>query len=334
MTNFARPILLAVGLALLTGGCSVNSAQQQRGAIKIDGSSTVYPITESIAQAYTKTQANPVEVSVGFSGTGGGFNKFCRGETDISNASRPISEAEMATCDVEGIRFYELPVAFDALTVVVNKQNTWAQDITLEELKSLWQSSAQGQVTRWNQVRSSWPNQPITLFGPGSDSGTYDYFSEVVVSGDPRSDFIASEDDEILAKGVGQEKNALGYFGLAWYDEFQDSLTALAIDSGNGAVAPSPDTVASAQYQPLSRPLFIYVNFKSAQANPAVREFVRFYLENAANIVDSIGYVPLTEEGYHIAWVNYQEGETGTAFDGKPQPNLTVAELLRKTKRF
>ena len=334
MKKTAVPILVALGLALIAGGCSSEANQQQRGAIAIDGSSTVYPITTTIAQDYKQQDSNPVEVKVSFSGTGGGFKKFCAGETDISNASRPISDGELQACDAAGIRFYELPVAFDALTVVVNKQNTWAQDITLAELKALWQAAAQTKVTRWNQVRSSWPNQPIVLYGPGADSGTYDYFSEVVVEGDSRSDFVASEDDKILATGVGQDKNALGYFGFAWYDEFQDRLNALAVDGGGGPIEPSPQTVASAQYQPLSRPLFIYVNFKSAQTNPAVREFVKFYLENAADIVDGVGYVPLTEEGYHIAWVNYQEGETGTAFDGKPQPNLTVAELLRKTKRF
>jgi phosphate transport system substrate-binding protein len=273
-------------------------------------------------------------VDVSFSGTGGGFEKFCAGETDISNASRPILEEEMAACNEAGIRFYELPVAFDALTIVVNQENDWAGDITVEELKTLWEPGAQGKVTRWNQVRPSWPDRPIALHGPGLDSGTYDYFAEVIVGQDTRSDFAASEDDEIIAEGVGADPNALGYFGLAYYDEHQDTLKALAVDGGSGFVEPNPETVVRAEYQPLSRPLFIYVNFESAQTNLAVKDFVQFYLENAATTVDTVGYVPLNEEGYHIAWINFQEGEVGSAFDGVPQPNLTIAELLRKTKRF
>jgi phosphate transport system substrate-binding protein len=323
-----------LGLTLIAAGCSAPEATQQRAAIRIDGSSTVFPITQAIAEAYNTTNADSVEVDVSFSGTGGGFEKFCAGETDISNASRPIVEDEIAACNAAGIRYYELPIAFDALTVVVNPQNTWVEDITIQELKSLWEPAAQGKITQWNQIRSNWPAQTIELYGPGLDSGTYDYFAEVVVGSDTRSDYVASEDDEVLAAGVGDNPNALGYFGLAYYDKHQDSLKALAIDSGSGAVAPIPENVVRAQYNPLARPLFIYVNFASAQQNPAVREFVQFYLENAPSLVDDVGYVPLPEEGYHIAWVNFQEGEVGTAFDGVPQPNLTIAELLRKTKRF
>lgn len=334
MNKPGSPLAIALGLALVTAGCSQEAQQLPRQPIKIDGSSTVFPITDAIANAYNETQPDPVEVDVSFSGTGGGFEKFCAGETDISNASRPISEAEMAACDEAGIRFYELPVAFDALTLVVNQENDWAEDITVEELNTLWEPTAQGKVTRWNQVRPSWPDAPIALHGPGLDSGTYDYFAEVIVGEDTRSDFAASEDDEIIAEGVGRDPNALGYFGLAYYDEHQDTLNALAVDSGNGPIEPSPDTVVTAEYQPLSRPLFIYVNFESARTNLAVKDFVQFYLENAATTVDTVGYVPLNEEGYHIAWVNFQEGEVGSAFDGIPQPNLTLAELLRKTKRF
>jgi phosphate transport system substrate-binding protein len=334
MNKLGSPLAIALGLALVTAGCSQEAQQQQRQPIKIDGSSTVFPITDAIANAYNETQPDPVEVDVSFSGTGGGFEKFCAGETDISNASRPILEAEMAACNEAGIRFYELPVAFDALTIVVNQQNDWTEDITVEELNTLWEPAAQGQITRWNQIRPSWPDTPISLHGPGLDSGTYDYFAEVIVGEDTRSDFAASEDDEIIAQGVGRDSNALGYFGLAYYDDHQDTLKALAVDSGNGPIEPSPDTVVTAEYQPLSRPLFIYVNFESVRTNPAVKDFVQFYLENAPATVDDVGYVPLTEEGYHIAWVNFQEGEVGSAFDGVPQPNLTIAELLRKTKRF
>jgi phosphate transport system substrate-binding protein len=240
----------------------------------------------------------------------------------------------MAACDEAGVRFIELPIAFDALTVVVNGQNDWAEYITVEELETLWEPSVQGEITRWNQVRSSWPDRPINLYGPGLDSGTYDYFTEVIIGNDSRSDFTASEDDEIIARGVAQDPDGLGYFGLSYYDEFQDTLKALAVDSGSGPVEPSAETVVNGEYQPLSRPLFIYVSFTSAQTNPAVRNFVEFYLDSAPEQVDNVGYVPLTEEGYHIARVNFEEGEVGTAFEGQPQPNLTIAELLRKTKRF
>lgn len=334
MMNRVRPAAAVLGLALVAVGCSTPETVEQRAPIRIDGSSTVFPITQAIADAYNTENTDSVEVDVSFSGTGGGFEKFCAGETDISNASRPIVEDEIAACDAAGIRYYELPVAFDALTVVVNPQNTWAEDITVEELKALWEPAAQGKITQWNQVRPDWPTESISLYGPGLDSGTYDYFAEVVVGSDTRSDFVASEDDEILAEGVANNPNALGYFGLAYYEENQDSLKALAIDGGNGAIAPTTENVEKALYNPLARPLFIYVNFKSAQTNPAVREFVQFYLENAPTLVDDVGYVPLPEEGYHIAWVNFQEGEVGTAFDGIPQPNLTIAELLRKTKRI
>lgn len=333
MKKLTRPGAMALGLGLIAVGCS-SQATQSQGAITIDGSSTVFPITEAIAEAYNQMQQNPVNVSVSFSGTGGGFEKFCAGETDINNASRPILDAEIAACDDAGVRFLELPVAFDALTVVVNQGNTWAEDITLEELKTLWEPDAEGKITRWSQVRSSWPDQPITLYGPGLDSGTYDYFTEVVVGEDSRSDFADSEDDEQLVQGVSRDPNALGYFGFAYYDQNQADLKALAIDAGNGPTLPSAATVSSAEYQPLSRPLFIYVNFASAQSNPDLRDFVKFYMETAPEVVTEGGYVPLPEEGYHIAWVNFHEGEVGTAFGGEPQPNLTIAELLRKTKRF
>jgi len=334
MNKLVSPLVIILGVALVTVGCSPEAQKQQRQSIKIDGSSTVFPITDAIADTYNETQSNPIEVDVSFSGTGGGFEKFCAGETDINNASRPILEAEMELCNEAGIRFYELPVAFDALTIVVNQENDWVDTITVEELKTLWEPSAEGQVTRWNQVRSSWPDRPITLHGPGLDSGTYDYFAEVIVGENTRNDFAASEDDEMIAARVGADPNALGYFGLAYYAEHQDTLKALAVDSSSGPIEPSPETVVTAEYQPLSRPLFIYVNFESTRTNPAVNDLVQFYLENAPETVDEVGYVPLTEEGYHIAWINFQEGEVGSAFDGMPQPNLTIAELLRKTKRF
>ncbi len=337
---------LALGLSLLVVSCSSTTSGapegtspqpddlvQQRRAVVVDGSSTVFPITEAIATAYNAQASNPVEVDVSFSGTGGGFTKFCAGQTDISNASRPISTAEIATCDANDVRYYELPVAFDALTVVVNPQNTWVNDITVAELKKIWAPSAQSRITNWSQVRPGWPDQPLTLFGPGLDSGTYDYFAEVIVGQGTRSDFVASEDDELLVRGVAQTPGALGYFGLAYFEENSATLKAVPVDNGSGPVMPTTENVVRATYEPLARPLFIYVNYTSAQRNPAVREFVEYYLKIAPEVVQQVGYIPLTEEAYNIALVNFHQGKAGTAFDGKPQPNLTLSEVLRKTKR-
>ncbi len=337
---------LAFGLSLLVAGCSSTTSgapqgtspqpdapvQQQRTVV-IDGSSTVYPITEAIAESYNAEANNPVEAEVSFSGTGGGFQKFCQGQTDISNASRPITDEEIAACDANNVRYYELPVAFDALTVVVNPQNTWASDITVAELKKMWEPSAQGRIRNWSQVRPGWPDQPLTLFGPGLDSGTYDYFSEVVVGQDTRSDFVASEDDDLLVQGVARTPGALGYFGLAYFEANPGNLRAVPVDNGSGPIAPTAENVIRATYEPLARPLFIYVNYTSAQRNPAVREFVEYYLEMAPAVVSAVGYIPLTEEAYNIALVNFHQGEVGTAFAGAPQPNLTLSEVLRKTKR-
>jgi phosphate transport system substrate-binding protein len=339
---------LAVGLSFLIAGCSSTTSGapqgtspqpdappvQQSRTVIIDGSSTVYPITQAIAESFNAQKAGGLEADVSFSGTTGGFRKFCAGETDISDASRPISNEEIAACDANQVRYFELPIAFDALTVVVNPDNTWADVISVEELKAMWEPGAQGRVTNWSQVRPGWPDQPLTLFGPGLDSGTYDYFSEVIVGQGTRSDFVASEDDELLVRGVAETPGALGYFGLAYFEENADILKALPIDSGDGPVEPTVENVVDASYQPLSRPLFIYVNYTSAQRNPVVRDFVSYYLEMAPKVVEEVGYIPLTEEAYNIALVNFQQGEVGTAFDGQPQPNLTLGEVLRKTKRI
>lgn len=338
---------LALGLSLLVASCSSTTSgapegtspqpdapTQQRRTVVVDGSSTVLPITEAIAAAYNAADSNPVEVQVSFSGTGGGFEKFCAGQTDISNASRPITADEIAACDASNVRYYELPVAFDALTVVVNPENTWANDITVAELKKIWEPSAQGRINNWSQIRPDWPNQPLTLFAPGLDSGTYDYFAEVIVGQDTRSDFVASEDDELLVQGISQAPGALGYFGLAYFEQNSGTLKSVSVDSGSGPVAPTAENVIQAAYEPLARPLFIYVNYTSAQRNPAVRDFVEYYLETAPKVVQEVGYIPLTEEAYNIALVNFHSGEVGTAFDGLPQPNLTLGEVLRKTKRI
>lgn len=304
--------------------------------IIVDGSSTVYPITEKIATAFNTEPDHQLDVTVNFSGTGGGFAKFCAGETDISNASRPITKAEMKACLDAMVAYIELPIAFDALSVVTHKSNDWAKSITLEELKTMWEPAAEGQVTNWSQVRSDWPDKPLKLYGAGTDSGTFDYFTEAVMgeAGASRTDYVASEDDEVLVDGVSQDPNALGYFGLAYYETNQDKLNLVAIDSGNGPVTPSRETVENAQYQPLSRPLFIYVNAKKAQDKPALEDFVKFYLQKASEIVTTVGYIPLPAEGYNLAKIHFERGKVGTVFGGSSVFNLTIGELLRKQAEY
>ncbi|MEO1400493.1 MAG: PstS family phosphate ABC transporter substrate-binding protein [Cyanobacteria bacterium J06635_1] len=300
--------------------------------IAIDGSSTVYPISDEMAEQFQFEYPDAPSIEVTFSGTGGGFEKFCAGETDISDASRPISLTEMETCKAAGIKFIELPVAFDAITVVTHPDNTWAQDITLDELKTLWSGTA----TQWNQIRSDWPAEPITLFGPGADSGTFDYFNEVVIGEDSssRTDYTASEDDNELVAGVQQDPNALGYFGFAYYKDNQANLNALAVDSGDGPVVPSGETIRSADYQPLARPLFIYVNVDKADNNPTLQAFIEYYLAHARTRVPAIGYEPLPNEAYAIALDHFQNQKVGSVFDGKAQPDLTIEQLLEKEAAF
>lgn len=326
----------ALGLSTALLARSHPLAAQEISSIKIDGSSTVYPITKEVVERFQVNQEQPVTIEIEFSGTGGGFDKFCRGETDISNASRPIQLDEMAACDSAEVRFIELPVAFDALTVVVNPQNNWLDNITLEELAKIWSPNAEQKITRWNQVRASFPDEPLNLYGPGIDSGTFDYFTEAIVgeAGASRTDYTASEDDNILVQGIIQNSNALGYFGLAYYEPNSEEMKAVAIDSGKGPVLPSKSTVISASYQPLSRPLFIYVNAASAQKNPALRRFINYYLAIAQEIVSEVGYIPLSEEAYHIAKITFNKGEVGTVFEGKSEFNLTILELLRKQAGF
>lgn len=328
-----KNFVLIAGVAALLNSCA--EVQSQQKPIKIDGSSTVFPITNAIAKNYQTTNPN-TKVETGFSGTTGGFRKFCTKEVDIANASRPINAQEMQTCNKAGVRFIELPVAFDALTIVVHPQNNWVKDITVAELKRIWEPAAEGKITNWNQVRPEWPDRPLKLFGPGKDSGTFDYFTEAVIGqvDDSRNDYTASENDDVIAKGVMQDPNALGYFGLAYYEENQGKLKAIPVNSGKGAIAPSLKTVESSQYQPLARPLFIYVNAKAAQDNPALRDFVKAYIKNAPQVVKTVGYVPLPAEGYRLAEVHFNRAKVGTVFDGKSQLDLTLAELLRKQAKF
>lgn len=329
------PLILSLGASTLAASCAPVPSQKPQ-AITIDGSSTVYPVTKAVAQEYQEKTQDAVNVTVNFSGTSGGFKKFCAGETDISDASRPIQTAEIETCRAAGVRYVELPVAFDALTVVVNPKNDWVESLTVEELKKMWEPAAEGKITRWNQIRPDFPDSPLNLFGPGADSGTFDYFTEAIVgmSDSSRTDYVASEDDNILVQGVSQDPNALSYFGLAYYEQRQNQMKAVAIDNGKSPVLPSRNTVEKAQYQPLARPLLIYVNLEKAQKNPALRDFVAFYLENAPAIVTKIGYIPLPDEAYHINQVKFYKGEVGTVFEGKSQFDLTIPELLRKQEQF
>lgn len=304
--------------------------------IKIDGSSTVFPVTEAVAEDFQKAKKGAINVTVGISGTGGGFKKFCRGEIDIADASRPISKKEMEACKEAGIRYVELPVAYDALTVVVNPKNTWAKSMTVAQLKKIWEPDAQGKITNWNQIDPSWPSEPLTLFGPGADSGTFDYFTEAIVgkSKASRGDFTASEDDNVLVQGVSRDKGALGYFGFAYYVENQKKLNAVAIDNGKGKpVLPSAEAVENGTYVPLSRPIFIYVSEKSL-AKPEIKEFVQYYLQNAPKLVAEVQYVPLPQAAYKTAMQHLEQKKFGTVFGGEADVGVKIDELLKREAKL
>lgn len=316
--------LAAIGLA-----SAPHAAMAQ--TVKVDGSSTVFPITEAVAEEFQIQKRGKVHVTVGIAGTGGGFKKFCRGETDISDASRPILAAEMAICKTAGIKYIELPIAYDALTVVVNPKATWVDQVTVAELKKMWEPAAQGSVTKWSQVNSKWPNQPLKLFGPGSDSGTFDYFTEAVngKSKSSRGDFTASEDDNVLVQGVTQDQNALAYFGFAYYAANVGKMKALkVVNSAGQAVGPSDAAVLDGSYNPLSRPIFIYVNVDSLK-KAEVKEFVEFYLSNAADLVKEVKYVPLAPSAYQMAKEHVKNLKIGTVFGGEAKVGLRVEDLLK-----
>jgi phosphate transport system substrate-binding protein len=315
--------LVFLGAAPLAGFAQV---------VKVDGSSTVFPITEGIAEDFQKANKG-MKVTVGVSGTGGGFKKLCRGETDVQNASRPILQSEIDACKAAGVEYYELPVAFDALTVVINPKNTWLKEATVAELKTLWEPAAQGKVLRWNQVNPKWPDQPIKLFGAGADSGTFDYFTEAIVgkAKSSRGDFTASEDDNVLVQGVSGDVNAIGYFGYAYYAENTSKLKALPIieKAGKPAVAPSPKSVADGSYQPLARPIFIYVNAKSL-AKPEVKKFVDFYMANGAAMANSVKYVALPKVVYEYNLKHMAQGQKGTKFGGRNEVGVSIEDLVKR----
>lgn len=276
-----------------------------RPRIFIDGSSTVFPISEAMAEEYQTLKRGRVLVTVGVSGTGGGMKKFCRGQIDLANASRVISPEEKKKCESQGIRFYEIPVAYDALTVMVHPSNTWVNELSLEELHRIWASDSQNKIRKWSQVRSGWPEQDLHLYGPGTDSGTFDYFTEVVngKAKSSRGDYSASEDDNVLLQGMLQDPLALGYLGFAYYKPFKNKLKAVPIINPRTqkAVLPSESTVSDGSYFPLSRPLFIYINAKALLDKEYLREFVTYYLDSAPTIVPDTGYIPLSPKSYNLA---------------------------------
>lgn len=300
------------GSVLMAGAAE---AQNFVGNITIDGSSTVYPITEAVAEEFRKEQPD-VRVTVGISGTGGGFKRFAKGETDISDASRPIQAQEAAAANEAGIEFIELPVAYDGLSIVVNPANDFVEQLTVDQLRKIF--LADNPATTWNQVNPAWPNRPIKIYSPGTDSGTFDYFKEVVASGKRdaiRSDMSVSEDDNVLVTGVAGDRDAIGYFGFAYYEENKSKLKVVPIvDPNTGkAVTPTAETIEASTYAPFSRPLFIYVNSRSA-ARPAVRAFIEFYLEEAPYLAADVGYVALPRNVYAKAQANFRQLKTGTAY--------------------
>jgi phosphate transport system substrate-binding protein len=319
----------ALALGLMAFGAPERAEAQ--AAIKIDGSSTVFPISEAFAEEFQISKRGKVRVTVGMSGTGGGFKKFCRGETDMSNASRPILAEEMELCRKNGVKYIELPVAFDALTVVINPNNNWVKGnaMTVADLRKMWEPAAQGRINSWKQVRAEWPAEKLMLFGPGADSGTFDYFTEAIngKAKASRGDFTASEDDNTLVSGVVNNKSALGYFGFAYYAAHKDKLRAVAIDGGKGPVLPSIENVVNGTYTPLSRPLFVYVRDTSAN-RPEVREFVQFMMKQGGALVGEVGYVPLPQKAYDLAWQHFDNKKLGTVFGGHNKVGITIDQLL------
>jgi phosphate transport system substrate-binding protein len=301
MVNRKWSVLLTVAAFACGGGGDAGQAGGDgaalSGTITADGSSTVFPITQALAEEFTRAHNGAVHVTVGNSGTGGGFKRFCVGETDMSNASRPIKDEEKQLCAQNGIEFTEMQVAYDGLSVLAHPSNSFATCLTVPELKKIWEPGSQ--VKRWSEVRAAFPNQEIKLYGPGTASGTFDYFTEVIngKAQASRADYTASEDDNVLVQGVSGDQHSLGYFGYAYYEQNKDKLKLVAVDGGSGCVTPSPETIKNGTYKPLSRPLLIYIS-KKAMARPEVQGFLKFYNENASALIPQVGYVPLDDAKY------------------------------------
>ena len=313
-----------------TGSTAPIALSSLEGDISIDGSSTVFPITEAMAEEFGIATEGNVRITVGVSGTGGGFSKFCAGETVISDASRPIKQSEVDLCAEGGIEFVEIPVAIDGLSVMVNPSNDFVECMTVDELHTIWAPEAEEVITRWNQVRPEWPDEKIGLYAPGVDSGTFDYFTETVngESQASRADFLPSEDDNVLVTGISGDRGSLGYFGYAYYAENADRLKLLSIDGGDGCITPTEETINNGTYAPLSRPLFIYVA-ADALNQPQVKAFVEYYLDEAnRGLVSETGYIPLPSTVYDLALAKFQNGKTGAAFGGDARLSGTVEEVL------
>ena len=345
--QLSRVLLLVSAVGLAGCGGVQNGAATPAGTapaaatttVTLDGSSTVFPISEAVAEEFQK--ANPgVRVTVGISGTGGGFQKFCRAETDISDASRPITAKEVEACAAAGITFVELPIAYDGLAVVANPKATWIDHLTVAELKTTWAPEAQGKVMRWSQVRAGWPDREMHLFGAGVDSGTYDYFTQAVVGkeGSSRGDFTSSEDDNVLVQGIANDELAIGFMPYAYYIENKAALKLVAVDDGkadNGAgpILPSIEAVKGGTYQPLSRPVFIYVSVK-ALAKPEVVSFVDYYLAKGGALAEEVGYVPLGDAGYGLVQGHFKARTLGSVFEhAGSQVGLTIEQLLRRESK-
>jgi len=338
MTQFVtlkRSLLLGV-ITLVCWQQAFAAVPELKGTIKIDGSSTVYPITEAVTEDFQKT-FKEVNVTVGISGTGGGFKKFAAGEIDIADASRPIKQAEIEACQANKIEYVELPIAYDALSVVVNPKNTWVTSLTIKELAKIWSPDAQGKIMKWSDVRPGWPETPIALFGPGTDSGTFDYFTEAVVGkqGSSRGDYTSSEDDNVLVQGVAGTQGALGFFGVSYYEGNKDKLKIVPIDdekaeNGAGPMLPTQENVLKGAYSPLSRPLFVYAR-KDALDRPEVKEFVAFYIKNVPALATEVGYIKLPEKVYALTTERFSKKVIGTLFGGAgSQVGMTLEDLLKK----
>lgn len=331
-TLFGCLAFTACGGATETGGGGGAAPQ----IIRVDGSSTVYPITEAVAEDFQRAKPGS-RVTVGISGTGGGFQKFCRDEIDIADASRPIKPIEAAACAKAGVQYIEIPVAYDGLAIVVHPKNTWATSMTVAELKKLWEPAAQGKIMRWNQVRAGWPDREIHLFGAGVDSGTFDYFTEAIVGKEDQSrgDFTSSEDDNVIVQGVSGDELSLGYFGYAYYEENKAKLKLVAIDDGDdtngtGAIAPSPETVKDGTYRPLSRPIFIYPKVKALERSE-IREFIDFYLTKGVPLVREVGYIPLADGEYDLVRTRFSARKTGSMYEGTDSHSkLTLQQRLSR----
>ncbi|MFN2381454.1 MAG: PstS family phosphate ABC transporter substrate-binding protein [Guyparkeria sp.] len=322
--------------AALAGGLATQTALAV-DTVHLDGSSTVFPVSEAMAEEFQKEMKGKIRVTVGMSGTGGGFKKFCRGETDVTGASRPIRPQELELCKENGVKFVELPVAMDALSVVVSPKNDWVDYLTVAELKKVWEPEAQGKIDNWSQVREGFPDRPLNLFGAGTDSGTYDYFTAAVVGKEhsSRGDFTASEDDNVLVQGVANDQNALGFFGLAYLLENTDRLKAVPISwKGSDPVEPSKETAGDAEYQPLTRPLYYYANIDSVESKPHVEKFAEFIFEEKnGDLVSEVGYVPLGAKVREAALRVLADRDNGTAYEGS-EVGVDVVETLNRKKHY